>query len=83
MAYIKHPLLGDSIYGPDKTPAFLVKAGGRREEPILQGQCLHARILGFVHPRTGDYMEFEAPLPEYFRSILEKCSLQKPGHMID
>ena len=38
----------------------------------LQGQALHAMILGFVHPRTGEYMEFEAPLPEYFIKLLEK-----------
>lgn len=79
MAYIKHPLLGDNIYGPEKPPALLAKTGGS----VLQGQCLHARTLGFIHPRTGTYMEFEAPLPEYFTSILEKCSLQKTGHMID
>lgn len=60
MASIQHPLLGDQIYGPKNGP------GG------LEGQCLHARVLGFVHPRTGEYMEFEAPLPEYFQKLLEK-----------
>lgn len=60
MASIGHPLLGDEIYGPKS---------GRKG---LQGQCLHARVLGFVHPRTGEYMEFEAPLPEYFRELLGK-----------
>lgn len=59
MASIRHPLLGDSIYGPKNT-----RAG-------LQGQCLHARVLGFIHPRTGQYMEFEAPLPEYFKRLLD------------
>lgn len=59
MASIRHPLLGDTIYGPQKGMAG------------LQGQCLHARVLGFVHPRTGEYMEFEAPLPEYFRKLLD------------
>ena len=60
MASIRHPLLGDEIYGP--------KTGMKG----LQGQCLHARILGFIHPRTGEYMEFEAPLPEYFMQLLKK-----------
>ena len=58
MASIKHPLLGDSIYGP------------KNGMPGLMGQCLHARVLGFIHPRTGIYMEFEAPLPEYFEKLL-------------
>lgn len=60
MASIGHPLLGDEIYGPKN---------GRK---ALQGQCLHARVLGFIHPRTGEYMEFEAPLPEYFQELLRK-----------
>lgn len=60
MASIQHPLLGDQTYGPKNGPAG------------LEGQCLHARVLGFVHPRTGEYMEFEAPLPEYFQKLLEK-----------
>lgn len=63
MSSIKHPLLGDTIYGPtNKTYAH------------LQGQCLHARVLGFIHPRTGEYMEFEAPRPEYFNELLKKLS---------
>jgi 23S rRNA pseudouridine1911/1915/1917 synthase len=59
MASIHHPLLGDALYGPAKCPI----AG-------LTGQTLHAGVLGFVHPRTGEYMEFEAPLPEYFDRLL-------------
>lgn len=59
MASIHHPLLGDQVYGPSKCPA----AG-------LEGQTLHAGTLGFVHPRTGKYMEFNAPLPEYFQRLL-------------
>ena len=47
MASIKHPLLGDDVYGPKKS------------KYTLEGQCLHAKVLGFVHPRTGEYMEFE------------------------
>ncbi len=61
MASIGHPLLGDRVYGPDKCPF-----------PQLRGQTLHAGILGFVHPRTGQYIEFNAPLPEYFRHLLDK-----------
>lgn len=60
MAFIGHPVLGDLVYGPAKCPF------------KLQGQTLHAGVLGFVHPRTGEYMEFEAELPEYFRGLLEK-----------
>lgn len=60
MASIKHPLLGDKVYGPQKCPF------------SLQGQTLHAKILGIVHPRTGEYMEFDAPLPEYFTQLLDK-----------
>ena len=60
MASKGHPLLGDQVYGSAKNPYH------------LQGQALHAMILGFVHPRTGEYMEFEAPLPEYFTKLLEK-----------
>lgn len=60
MASKGHPLLGDAVYGPAKCPV-----GG------LSGQTLHAMILGFEHP-TGGYMEFEAPLPEYFEKLLKK-----------
>lgn len=60
MAYIKHPLLGDFVYGPEKNPYG------------VQGQMLHAKILGFVHPSTGEYMEFESELPEEFQKVLEK-----------
>jgi 23S rRNA pseudouridine1911/1915/1917 synthase len=58
MAGIHYPLLGDSVYGPAKCPFH------------LQGQTLHAMVLGFIHPRTGEYVEFEAPLPEYFEKLL-------------
>ena len=60
MASIKHPLLGDDVYGPKKS------------KYTLEGQCLHAKVLGFVHPRTGEYMEFEVLLPEYFEKLLKK-----------
>lgn len=59
MAHIGHPLLGDPIYGPKK------------QIFNLQGQVLHARVLGFIHPRTGKYMEFSTELPEYFTKLIE------------
>lgn len=60
MSSIGHPILGDEIYGPAKCPFH------------LQGQTLHARILGITHPSTGEYMEFDAPLPEYFSDLLQR-----------
>ena len=60
MSHIKHPLVGDMVYGPKK------------QELTEEGQMLHARVLGFVHPRTGEYMEFERPLPEEFEQVLRK-----------
>jgi 23S rRNA pseudouridine1911/1915/1917 synthase len=60
MSYIKHPLLGDQLYGPASN-----KQGARR-------QMLHAGVLGFIHPTTGEYMEFNSPLPEDFEKVLYK-----------
>ncbi len=60
MQAIGHPIAGDTLYKGDKGNPFKT-----------QGQCLHAELLGFVHPRTGEYMEFRAPLPEYFEKILK------------
>lgn len=60
MASIGHPLLGDPLYGNGKDGFH------------LQGQTLHAMVLGFIHPTTREYMEFTAPLPEYFTELLEK-----------
>ncbi len=60
LTFIGHPLLGDVVYGPKKQPFH------------LDGQALHARVLGFVHPTTGKYMEFEAPLPENFENLLKR-----------
>ena len=60
MASIGHPLLGDTTYGSSKNPYH------------LQGQALHAMVIGFLHPVTNTYMEFTAPLPEYFLKFLEK-----------
>lgn len=63
LSYIKHPLVGDPLYGPARQPSF------------LGGQMLHAMVLGFVHPATGEYMEFKAELPEYFTENLEKLGI--------
>lgn len=59
MASIGHPLLGDALYSNGKSPY------------KLQGQTLHAMTIGFIHPRTHEYMEVNAPLPEYFEKILK------------
>ena len=66
MAYIGHPVLGDPVYG-----------GKRKENFGLTGQCLHARKLAFQHPRTGERMEVECPLPDYFQEVLRKLSMRK------
>lgn len=58
MAHIGHPLVGDPVYGYKK------------QRFKLEGQMLHAGILGFIHPSSGEYMEFKSPLPEYFNNIL-------------
>ena len=60
MAYLGHPVAGDPVYGPQKP------------DLGLKGQCLHARLIGFVHPRDGRYLEFESPLPDYFARLLIK-----------
>ena len=63
MASVGHPLVGDAVYGPKKCPI-----------PKLQGQTLHAMVLGFTHPGTGEYLEVTAPLPEYFEKLLSELS---------
>lgn len=65
MASIGHPLLGDTVYGPKK------------DSFHLQGQALHAMTLGFIHPGTGEYVEFSAPLPDYFNKLLQKLRTAK------
>ncbi len=60
MASLGHPVAGDPVYGPKKAIT------------SLHGQCLHAGLIGFVHPRSGEYLEFEAPLPDYFTDFLRK-----------
>ncbi len=66
MAYIGHPVAGDDVYGPKKV---ITK---------LNGQCLHARKIGFIHPKTHEYMEFSSELPDYFSNFLKECR-QKSG----
>lgn len=60
MAYIGYPLVGDPVYG------------FKKQKFNLKGQALHAMVLGFIHPRTGEYMEFSSPLPDYFQNLIEK-----------
>ncbi len=60
MSHIGHPLLGDEVYGP---------VNGKFKN--LQGQTLHAATIGFIHPTTEEYMEFSAPLPDYFEKLLK------------
>ena len=60
MSHIGHPLLGDEVYGPANS-----------KFKNLQGQTLHAATLGFIHPTTEEYMEFSAPLPDYFEKLLK------------
>ena len=61
MAYIGHPVAGDDVYGPKKVIT------------SLSGQCLHAKKIGFIHPRTNEYLEFDSALPDYFESFLKRC----------
>ena len=59
MAYLGYPVAGDPVYGPKKVIT------------SLGGQCLHARTIGFIHPRTGEYLEFTSDLPDYFTKFLK------------
>lgn len=63
MASVGHPVLGDEVYGPKKCP---IKG--------LHGQCLHAYLIGFIHPSTGEYAEYTAPLPDYMNELLRKLT---------
>ena len=60
MKHIGHPVYGDAVYG--------------KAEKGIAGQCLHAKKIGFIHPVTGAYLEFDSPLPDYFTEILRKLS---------
>ena len=64
MAYLGHPVAGDPIYGPKNGVA------------SLNGQCLHACVLGFIHPSTGEHIRLEAPLPDYFTDFLRRIKKQ-------
>ncbi len=64
MAYTGHPLAGDAVYGPKKVIT------------SLNGQCLHAGEIGFVHPKSGEYLEFKSELPDYFTTFLRKLENQ-------
>ena len=64
MAYTGHPIAGDPVYGPKKVIT------------ELSGQCLHAGLIGFIHPRTGEYIEIDSELPEYFATYLGKLRKQ-------
>lgn len=66
MSSIGHPLAGDPVYGP------------RDVIERLGGQCLHAKTLGFVHPATGEYLEFDSALPEYFTTFLDILRRRNP-----
>ncbi len=63
MAYIGHPLLGDTVYG------------AKKPVPGLAGQCLHAAQLTFIHPSTGERMTVTAPLPDWFQAVLDRYGL--------
>lgn len=60
MASIGHPVLGDDVYGPKRCPF------------TLEGQCLHAKVLGFIHPSTGEYVEFDSEYPEYLKQLMDR-----------
>jgi 23S rRNA pseudouridine1911/1915/1917 synthase len=57
MAYIGHPIFGDDVYG--------------KADKLCDGQCLHAKKLGFIHPRSNEYIEFDSELPDYFQSVFK------------
>ena len=62
-SHIGHPVTGDYVYGPQKNPFG------------LEGQCLHAAVIGFIHPVTGEYLEFTSDLPDYFTDVINKLKI--------
>ena len=66
MAYIKHPVLGDEVYANPKNNPF----------KFLTGQCLHAKSIGFIHPKTNKYMELSSALPDYFKKVIYNLEKQ-------
>ena len=65
MAHINHPLLGDDLYNKSKSKF------------NLEGQCLHAKTIGFIHPTTKEYVEFESEIPDYFKHLLDVLEMQE------
>ena len=65
MKAIGHPVVGDDVYAPSKLETF-----------GLSGQCLHAKAIGFTHPRTGERLYFESELPDYFTGVIKKLELK-------
>lgn len=63
MSYIGHPVAGDDVYG------------NKKDKLPFEGQCLHAKKIGFIHPVTGEYLEFTSDLPQYFKNFLKKISV--------
>ena len=74
---IGHPLLGDPVYGPASIPPQAARLLRGVSSELLEGQILHAKVLGFVHPITGQYMEFDQGLPSYFLEILDALRKNK------
>lgn len=68
LQYIGHPLVGDPVYGPLKA------------QFSKKGQMLHARTLGFIHPRKKEYMEFDSPVPDYFQGVIRELENRERAH---
>ena len=66
MKAIGHPVVGDDVY-----------TSPRLENFGLSGQCLHAKAIGFVHPRTGEHLYFESELPDYFKNVIKKIEARQ------
>lgn len=74
MKSIGHPVLGDPVYGPQKATTALERK--LQKESFWPGQILHAKVLGFMHPISGEYVEWNSELPEYFQSVLHMLEKQ-------
>ena len=66
-----HPVFGDTVYGGGKSKF------EEQNAKLVSGQCLHAKTIGFVHPRSGEELFFESELPDYFKTLLEKLEDSK------
>jgi 23S rRNA pseudouridine1911/1915/1917 synthase len=73
---MNHPVAGDPVYGSSSRAQSLTDSDLRRRLLALHRQALHARVLGFIHPASGTYMEFESPLPEDLRAILDYLEIK-------